>query len=184
MNFKSIGKNVKISDMARIYKPEVIEIGDNVRIDDFCMLSGGKGIKIGNHIHIACGTYLYGGGGIILEDFVGISTHVNIWSQSDDFSGNGMQNPQVPAECKPTIKYGLVTLKKHVLVGCGVSIMPNVTIGEGTSVGAHSIVLKDLDEWSIYAGIPAIKIKDRSKKVLEYEKLFWEKYNKLTCKCE
>jgi len=44
------GKNVKISDVARLYGN--IEIGDNVRIDDFCILTGN--IKIGSNIHIGC----------------------------------------------------------------------------------------------------------------------------------
>ena len=40
IGFKSLGKNVKVSDKASIYNPELIDIGDNSRIDDFCVLSG------------------------------------------------------------------------------------------------------------------------------------------------
>jgi galactoside O-acetyltransferase len=48
--------------------------------------------------------------------------------------------------------------------------MNSVVIGEGTSVGALSFVNKNLDTWSVYAGIPVKKIKNRLKKVLELEK--------------
>lgn len=43
IGFKSLGKNVLISDKSSIYSPENISIGNNVRIDDFCILSAGGG---------------------------------------------------------------------------------------------------------------------------------------------
>ena len=49
LGFKSLGKNVKVSDKASIYNYDQIEIGDNSRIDDFCILSGN--IKIGKYCH-------------------------------------------------------------------------------------------------------------------------------------
>jgi dTDP-4-amino-4,6-dideoxy-D-glucose acyltransferase len=178
MEFKKIGKDCKISDWARFYSPEKITFGENCRVDDFCMLSGGEGITLGDHIHIACGTYLYGGGGIIIEDFVGISTHVNIWSQSDDFSGRSMFCPQIPEKFKPYFKKGQVIFRKQVLVGCGVSILPNVTLGEGSMVGAHSLVTKDTLPWSLYAGVPARKVDNISKDMLKFREQFLEEYNR------
>ena len=50
LGFKSIGKNVKISDKASIYNFDKMEIGDNSRIDDFCVISGS--VKIGSNVHI------------------------------------------------------------------------------------------------------------------------------------
>ena len=51
LGFKSLGKNVRISDKASIYNPENIVIGDNSRIDDFCVISGR--VEIGRNVHIA-----------------------------------------------------------------------------------------------------------------------------------
>jgi galactoside O-acetyltransferase len=177
MEFKQVGKGCKISDWARFYNPHVIEFGNNTRIDDFCMLSGGEGIKIGDYVHIACGTYLYGGGGIIIEDFVGISTHVNIWSQSDDFTGHSMFCPQIPEKYKPRLRKAQVIFRKQVLVGCGVSILPGVTLGEGSIIGAHSLVTKDTLPWSIYAGVPAKKIDNVSQDMLKLREQFLEEYD-------
>ena len=44
--------------------------------------------------------------------------------------------------------------------------MPNIKIKEGTAVGAMSFVNKDLEQWSIYAGIPCKKIKERNKNII------------------
>lgn len=174
MEFKWIGKDCKISDWARFYSPEKITIGNNTRIDDFCMMSGGEGITLGDYVHIACGVYMYGGGGIIIEDFVGISTHVNIWSQSDDFTGHSMFCPQIPEKFKPRLRKEQVIIRKQVLIGCGVSVLPGVTFGEGSIVGAHSLVTKDTLPWSLYVGTPAKKIADVSQDMLKLRKQFLE----------
>ena len=61
-------------------------------------------------------------------------------------------------------------MKRHAVVGSGCVILPGVTIGEGSSVGALSLINKNLDAWGVYAGSPARYIKARSKRVLELEK--------------
>jgi galactoside O-acetyltransferase len=177
MEFKSRGKNVKISTMARFYNPEMISIGSNVRIDDFCVLSGGTGITIGSHIHIGCGCYLFGGAGITIEDFAQFSTRISVFSQSDDFFGNCLVGPQIPLKYKPDMFSGAVTIRTHSLIGTNSTIMPGVTIGEGAAIGAHSLVKKSCAPWSIYAGVPARRIEIRKNKMLQYEKDFLEEYH-------
>jgi len=174
--FKAIGKDVLISRYARIYSMKDIEIGSNVRIDDFCLLSGR--IKIGNHVHISAFASLCGGdAGIVLEDFVNISEKVAIFAKTDDFSGATLTNPTIPDKYKNVFE-AKVILKKHSIIGVGSSILPGVTLGEGSVVGAKSFVKTSTEPWSIYAGLPAKKIKDRKKDLLKLEKLFLEEYNK------
>lgn len=168
--FKELGRNVLISKKASIYSPKNIKIGNNVRIDDFCILSGK--IEIGNFIHIAPFCSLIGGKeGIVIEDFANVSHRVSIFAISDDFSGNFLTNPTVADKYKK-LQNGKVLLKKHSIIGTGTVILPNITINEGASVGALSLVKNNLDAWFIYAGIPAKKIKPRSRKLLELEENF------------
>jgi galactoside O-acetyltransferase len=176
MNFKSIGKNVKISPVARFYNPENIEIGDNVRIDDFCILSGGSGIKIGSHIHIACYSIFFGAGGIVLEDFSQFAVRTTVLSGSDDFLGASLVGPCIPRKFKPNLKEAPVLIKRHVLFGVGCTVFPGVTMGEGVSLGSHTLVIKDCDPWYVYYGTPAKKGKERSKEMLSLEKQFLKEY--------
>jgi acetyltransferase-like isoleucine patch superfamily enzyme len=53
-------------------------------------------------------------------------------------------------------------------------VLPGVTLGEGCAIGAMSLVMKDVEPWSIYAGIPAKKIKERKNNLLKLEKQFRE----------
>ena len=59
MGFKSLGKDVLISDKASIYNPEQMMVGDYSRIDDFCVVSGR--VAIGRNVHIAVFCNVAGG---------------------------------------------------------------------------------------------------------------------------
>jgi len=171
IGLKRFGENVLISDKVSIYSSHLIEIGNNVRIDDFVILSPGTSLKIGNHVHIGCYSSLIGKGAMIIEDFVGISGRVSIYSSNDDYTGMAMTNPMIPNKYKK-ITNGIVHIKKHSIVGCGSIILPNVVIETGASIYAQSLIVKDCDEFSVYSGTPSKKIGNRLKTFLKYEEEF------------
>lgn len=169
MGFAELGNNVLISDKASIYGASRIKIGSNVRIDDFCVLSAGEGgIEIGCYIHIAVYSSLIGAGKITLADFVNISSKVAIYSSNDDYSGEYMTNPMVPAEYT-NVTHADVTLAKHVIIGSGSVLLPGVTLYEGAAVGSLSMVTKDCEAFGVYIGAPAKKIKNRKRDLLALE---------------
>jgi acetyltransferase-like isoleucine patch superfamily enzyme len=175
IGFKSLGINVKISDKAAIYDPEKIEIGDNSRVDDFCIISGA--VRIGKYCHITPYCLLAGGSpSILIEDFCTLAYGVKVFSQSDDYSGESMTNSLIPKKFKKEI-FKQVTIKKHSIIGSNSIIFPGVILEEGTSVGAMSLVNKNTIPWATYHGIPAKKIKARSKNILNLEKKFLEGLN-------
>lgn len=168
--FKSFGKNVKISDKASIYNPELIEVGDNSRIDDFCVVSGL--VNIGRNVHIAVFCNVAGGEkGVFLSDFSGLAYGCHVFSQSDDYSGKSLTNPTVPDKYKFEIKEPIL-IERHSIVGACSIILPGVTLGEGTAVGAKSMVTKSTLPWSVYFGVPAKKLKNRSRDLLDLEKIY------------
>ena len=168
--FKSLGKNVRIAINNTIIGLENITIGDNVRIDGYCSIIAAKDgwLNIGSYIHIGGWCFLSAGDGIRMEDFSGLSQGVKIYSRTDDYSGKHLTNPTIP-EKFTKVTQGTVVLGRHVIIGAGSVILPKVTIGDGSSVGALSLVTKDLGDWGIYAGCPAKLLKARSKRLLELE---------------
>ena len=165
LGLKHFGKNVLISRKASIYNAKDISVGNNVRIDDFCILSGK--IEIEDYVHISAYNGLYGKFGIKIGNFCGISPRCTLLSATDDFSGNYMISPMVPEElCNVT--GGEIILEDFVQIGANSVIMSNVCMKKGSACGAFSFVNKDLEEWGIYAGIPAKRIKDRAKTVERY----------------
>lgn len=169
MGFASIGDEVFISDKASFYNAENIHIGHHVRIDDFCVLSAGEGgIVIGNYIHIAVGCTLIGKGVIRLADFCGLSSRVSLYSSSDDYSGAFMTNPMVP-EQYTNVTHGDIVLEKHVIIGSGSVVLPNVRLAEGVAIGALSLVNKSCDAFMIYAGNPVRRVSERKRDLLAME---------------
>jgi galactoside O-acetyltransferase len=170
MPFRFIGKNVLISDKAAIYNADQIEIGDNSRIDDFCVMSGK--VKIGRNVHIAVFCNIAGGSeGIIFEDFSGLAYGCHVFSQSDDYSGRTLTNPTVPAIYKNETKKK-VHIGRHCIVGTNSLIFPGVTLGEGCSIGAMSMVTRSTEPWTIYSGAPARKLKGRKRDLLKLEQAY------------
>jgi galactoside O-acetyltransferase len=165
IGFASLGNNVKISKKTSIYGAEHMSIGNNVRIDDFCILSGN--IAIGSNIHISAYVALYGSGGITLEDYTGISPRSTVYSAMDDFSGDCLIGPIHPTEYTNVHK-GQVIIKKYAQIGTHSVVFPNITIGEGSVVGAMTLVNKSLDAWGIYVGQPAKFLKTRKKGLLKF----------------
>ena len=164
LGLKKYGKNVLISRKCSIYSPAKISIGDNVRIDDFCILSGE--IILGSYIHIAAYCALYGIFGIEMENYTGLSPRCTVFSATDDFSGNYLISPMVDKN-KTNVTGGKVLIKKFSQIGAGSIILPSVIINEGVAVGAMTLVNRSLEEWGIYAGIPAKRIRARERGLLK-----------------
>ena len=172
MGFAYVGVNPRLSDRASYYNCANITIGDNVRVDDFCVLSAGAGgIEIGSYIHIAVYSSLIGAGRIALHDFSNISSRVAIYSSNDDYSGMSMTNPMVPHEFT-NVSHDNVVIGRHVIIGTGSVVLPGVTLEDGVAVGALSLVAKDCKQFGVYAGVPARRMKERKRNLLELEQLF------------
>ncbi|MCE0493762.1 acyltransferase [Vibrio salinus] len=170
VGFKYIGKGVKVSKSAAIYDAELIELDDYARIDDLCILSGR--VTVGKYCHITPMCLVAGGiPGVYISDFCTLAYGVKIFSQSDDYSGETMVNSLIPKKYKNEF-FAEVILEKHVIVGTNSVIFPGVTISEGCSIGAMSLVSRSTKSWGVYVGSPARYLKPRKKNILELEKDF------------
>lgn len=166
---KKIGEDVRISDLSVISRPELVEIGDHVAIDMWTYIST-KAI-LGNYIHIAPSVSIIGGEPalIVMEDFTNIGSGCRIICATDDFN-QGLISPVVPIEHRTVINKPVI-FKKFSTLGVNCTVLPGVTLGEGSIVGAGSVVTKNTEPWTIYAGSPAKPIKKRdSKRIIESAK--------------
>ena len=168
--FAARGRNVQIHPRTTLVNVENLSIGDNVRIDpDVVILATGQ-VRIGSYVHIGAQAYFAGGAGIELGDFCGVSQGAKLYSTNDDYSGRFLTGPTVPSEFV-NVARAKVVVGRHVVIGAGAIVLPGVTLGEGSAVGALSLVRRDVEAWTIYAGAPARKVAERSKDLLLHEKV-------------
>ncbi len=97
-----------------------------------------EGLALGFATDIGAFSYINAKYGVIIEDDVQIGSHCSIYSIStiDD-------------------KKGKVVLKKNCKIGSHSTILPNVTVGENSIIGAHRLVLSDIPDNVIAFGVPA-----------------------------
>jgi len=94
-----------------------------------------------------------------IGDFTTINSHFGV-----EIGDNVQIGPHCAILSHSTIdsKKGAVTLKKNCRIGAHSTIMPNVTIGENSIVGAYSFVNKNIPKNELWMGIPA-KFKSKIK---------------------
>jgi len=162
--FKKRGADVRINELAVISRPELVEIGNHVAIDMGVYIS--VNAKIGDYIHIAPHVCIIGGADavIIMEDFSGISAGSVLVCASDDFR-MGLLGPFTPIEFRHVINKPII-LKKYSCVGVNSVVMPGVTLGEGSVIGAGSVVTKNTEPWTVYIGSPAKAVSVRDAKLV------------------
>jgi len=97
-----------------------------------------KGLELGHQTDIGAFSYINAKYGVVIEESVQIGSHCSIYSVStiDDTQGK-------------------VHLKKHCKIGSHSTILPGVTIGENSIIGANSLVLTDIPDNVVAYGVPA-----------------------------
>jgi len=100
------------------------------------------GLKLGNKTDIGAFTYINAKYGVIIEDEVQVGSHCSIYSIStiDNTSGE-------------------VILKTNCKIGSHSTVLPGVTIGKNSIIGAHSLVNTDIPDNVVAYGVPAKVIK-------------------------
>lgn len=148
-----IGKNFHCGRGVFIWGRDKIIIGDNFYIGKYSSIETnciiGDNVIIANYVGVV-GRYDH--------DYQQIGTPVRLASQirDRDYFGKG----------KDEITY----IGDDVWIGYGAIIMSGVKIANGSIIAAGSVVTHDTEPYSIYAGIPAKKIKDRFNDKLDEER--------------
>lgn len=152
------------TSMEKLCRIKFMYFGNNAefRVGSYAIIC--SKISIGNNVIIRPNTMLFadprnGGGRIIIEDNVMIGSGVHIYVANHRFDLNKVDIiEQGHYQAKDVI------LKKGCWIGANVTILPGVTVGENSVVGAGSIVTKSFQERVVIAGNPAkiIKYLDRN----------------------
>lgn len=126
----------------------------------------GNNIQINDYVHITASEM------VIIEDNVLIASKVYISDCSHGSYGrNNIHDSPKSIPKDREIHSSPVTIEKNVWLGEHVSVLMGVTIGEGSIIGANSVVSKDIPPYTIAVGIPAKVIKKFNFEIQKWETL-------------
>ena len=179
--FKSMGENVYIGKGVTIVNPEFISVGNNVEIkNDVTLIARGEGgitladgvriqervyldtervntgyINVGKNVYIGTGTTLIGHMGLEIGDDCLLAQNIQLTPYSHIFDDHNSIIYSQGGHCKK------VTIGRDVYIGMRAAIMYSGDIGEGSVIGAGSVVVKPIPPYSVAVGCPAKVIKER-----------------------
>lgn len=160
---RSCGEDVFISANVEIKRPQLVTVGNHVAIDTgfYCTVDA----VIGDYIHIAPYVTVIGGatGSLRMGHFSSIAAGSRIITGSDEHLGLGLVGPTVPAEFRDRLIIEPIVFETFASITTNVVVLPGVTLGEGSVVGACSLVTRNTEPWTVYRGIPARAVKPRPK---------------------
>ena len=106
----------------------------------------------------------------MIEDFARVSSGSRIYTGIDDFLGREPDGPDDPGRA-PAAPRSFARIGKYAVVGANCVVLPGVTLGEGCTVGALSLVNRDCEPWTIYGGAPGPAVKARRRdRIVELER--------------
>lgn len=128
------------------------KIGDKVAFYSGAEIRRPSALSIGSGTSIGHDAVLDARNGLKIGNNVNLSSQVMIWSMQHDYRSKFFD-----------VIGGMVTIEDYAWLGPRVIVLPGVTIGRGAVVAAGAVVTKDILPYTVVAGVPATKIRDRPK---------------------
>lgn len=140
-----------------VYQLFGIKIGAKSVIHMWARFYEPKNVEIGAGTHIGDHAFLDGRNKLKIGNHVDIASEVLIYNEEHNISSDQFEATNEPVE-----------IGDYVFIGPRAIILPGVKIGKGAVVGAGAVVTKDVLEYTIVGGVPAVKIGERKNKDLHY----------------
>ncbi len=153
---------LSLPEGVKILYPDNVTIGRDFLISPYCYLicqdsHFGSELAIGNRVALNYMVHINAdnGGRIKIGNNVIIGPNSILRASNHRFDRTNI--PMRDQAKTP----GYITVEDDVWIGAGVVVLPNVTIGKGSVIGAGSVVTKDIPAFSVAVGNPADVIKNR-----------------------
>ena len=166
LTYPKIGPDMYLTHWLLFFKPlriwfqrrKIPGISRTAEIRPYSTILGTNNVEIGERVIIPNGTILSSLPGdeeskIIIEDDVLFAPNVSIYSSTHNYNDKTM----------PIKNQGYNTALTRLKTGCWIGInsviMPGITIGKNSVIGANSVVTRDVPDYTVFAGVPAKLIK-------------------------
>ncbi len=140
-------------------------VGEGCWIEPPLYVNWGSRITLGDHVYANTGLT------VIDDTFVTIGSHVMLGPR---VTISAASHPVDPELRRQAYQYDLpVVLEENVWVGAGATILPGVTIGKNSVIGAGSVVDRDIPPDVVAAGVPCRVLREIGPRDREYYHKDW-----------
>ena len=140
-------------------------MGEGCWIEPPLYVNWGSRIALGDHVYANTGLT------VIDDTFVTIGSHVMLGPR---VTISAASHPVDPELRRQAYQYDLpVVLEENVWVGAGATILPGVTIGKNSVIGAGSVVDRDIPPDVVAAGVPCRVLREIGPRDREYYHKDW-----------
>lgn len=155
--FRSLGEDVVFEDGVLVFHPENISIGDRVYVGHRAILKGyyENEMRIGTGSWIGQNCFFHSAGGIDIGENVGIGPGVQILTSTHVEAGREVPILHSPLDFSP------VFIGDDCDIGVGSILLPGARLGRGVQIGAGAVVLGEIPDYAVAAGVPAKVLRHR-----------------------
>lgn len=146
------GPLIPLKRRALLYRLRGASIGSGTLIEDHVTICAGR-VAVGHDCYLNEGCIIDPG-----ESEISLGNECRTWDPGDPDCG--------VTQCWPFhtpgrgVEVWPITIGNGSWIGAGVIVLPGVTIGAGCIIGAGAVVTKDTEPDSVYAGVPARKMRN------------------------
>ena len=160
------------------YRPFLKKSSGFFSIDSGVTILGFENIELGRNITIMKNSYIYAhdGGSLVIGDNFTINSNSQLGASFGKIiignncaiapncvlraSNHNFENPNIPFREQGHV-YGEIIIEDDVWIASNCVVVPNVTVGRSSVVGAGSVVTKNVEPYSVVGGVPARLMKTR-----------------------
>jgi len=168
-SIRQVGRGFHVCSGAQIQGGQHITIGERFfagqmlwieAVGEYAGVSYDPVIEIGNGVTCSQSVHIAANVRVTIDDGVMFGSRIHVTDHGHgQYNGEHQDHPDTPPAHRRLAQGRPVRIERNVWIGDGAIVLPGVTIGEGSIVGANSVVSRSLPPRVIAVGSPATPIK-------------------------
>lgn len=161
---KGRGSKIRRPSRMDLFPYKNFHLGANSTVESYCVINNGAGdVILGDRVRVGIGSVIIGP--VTMGNGSGMGQHVFVSGFNHGFADGEKNSSQQELDMRPVI------IEEEAHIGANSVLVPGVTIGKRSQIGAGSVVTKDVPPFSVVVGNPARVIKSYNHETKKWEKV-------------
>lgn len=161
---KGRGSKIRRPSRMDLFPYKNFHLGANSTVESYCVINNGAGdVILGDRVRVGIGSVIIGP--VTMGNGSGMGQHVFVSGFNHGFADGEKNSSKQELDMRPVI------IEEEAHIGANSVLVPGVTIGKRSQIGAGSVVTKDVPPFSVVVGNPAKVIKSYNHETKKWEKV-------------